>query len=314
MPSRSPTTSFSPGDVALVAIVSVAWGAAYIFIRQGILLGASPLLFAAARYGLTAGVFFVTALAVRARLPPRRAGLLSIAIGGPLMFALYGGLLYWGEQFTTGGYAAVLASTFPLLTVALGYSLLPQEKLTVGGLAGILLGFGGVAVLVLPEALSQSVGTWQGIAFVLGAMGSGALGTVLLRKYGGGKQGLWQIGGQFAFGAGLLGGAVLALPIPEVLPGTASVWTSLGLLVGVSSVLGYFAYFTLHHRAGPVRANVVAYLVPVVGVVLGTGLYGEPFTLWEPLGLGIVLVGVSLVIWAPGRPGQAPPPTPSSDP
>jgi len=293
---------FGPLEGALLLTASLVWGAAYVFIRQGLVLGAAPLAFASARYLLSAVAFAALAAVRKEAFPARRDLLLSAGIGGVLIIGLYGGFLYWGEQYTTGGYAAVLASTAPLLTVGVGFSLLASERLGPRGLLGMAVGFVGAAVLVFPEIAGiNALGSWEGPPFVLAAMVSTAFGTVLLRRYARGPQGLWQIGTQFLVAGTMLGVAALALPSARALPLTTGVLELLGILVAFSSVVGYFAYFVLHHRIGPVRANVVAYLAPLVGVGVGSGLFGEPFTLWEFGGVAIVLTGVTLVLWESSR-------------
>jgi O-acetylserine/cysteine efflux transporter len=287
---------FGRAELGLLLTVSLVWGAAYVFIRQGIVLGASPLAFAAARYALSAVGFALIAIVLRAPAPSRRNLLVSASVGGLLVIGLYGGLLYWGEQYTTGGYAAVLASTAPLLTVVIGFPLLAGERLGRWGLLGMAVGFAGTTLLVVPELFGSAIGTWQGPVFILAAMISVTVGTVLLRRIGGGPQNFWQIGVQFAVAGAVLAGAAAVLPVPETLPGTAGVFVALGILVLLSSVVGYFAYFSLHHRVGPVRANIVAYLTPLVGIGLGTGLYAEAITPWEIAGVLVVLAGVTLVL------------------
>ncbi len=280
----------------MLGALGLVWGSAYIFIREGIVLGASPLLFASIRYLLSAAAFAALAALRREPTPERRGVLVSAGIGGFLIIGLYGGFLYWGEQYTTGGYASVLSATAPILTVLVAFFLLPVERFGRLSLLGLLLGFIGVVVLVLPSLAGGSVGTWPGPLFVIAAFLSTAVGTVVLRRVGGGRQGLWQIGVQFGVGGLLLGGVALILPSPEVLPLTAGVLYSLGALVAFSSVIGYFVYFTLHHRVGPVRANVVAYLLPLVGIGIGSGLLGEPVSLWEVAGSLVVVGGVTLIL------------------
>lgn len=295
-------------DAALLAALAVLWGSAYIFIREGIVFGAGPLIFAAVRYLLSAGAFAALAAARREPLPERGRALVSAAVGGILVIGLYGGLLYWGEQYTTGGYASVLSSTAPILTVAAAFFLLPGERLGPRALLGILLGFVGVVVLVVPGLTGGPPLGWQGPAFIIGAFLSTAVGSVLLRRLGGGRQGLWQIGLQFAIAGLLLVGGVAALPFPEALPLSAGVWWSMAALVLFSSVMGYFVYFRLHHRVGPVQANVVAYLLPLVGVGVGTGFFAEPVTVSEVIGFLVVIAGVTLVIWESARRSAAPEP------
>jgi drug/metabolite transporter (DMT)-like permease len=294
--------AFSRVDLLLLALVALVWGSAYVFIKEGIDYGAPPILFAAARYGLSAVAFFAIAALWRQPWPARRAATVSALLGGTLIIGGYGGLLYWGEQYTTGGYAAVLASTAPILTVAIAFGLLPSERLGRQGLGGIAVGFAGAVVLVLPQLIGSSVGTWPGPLFVGGAYVSAAVGTVLLRRFGGGPQGLWQIGVQFGASAALLFAASAAFALPARLPLTTGVVLALAALVLLSSVVGYFGYFRLHHHVGPVRANLVAYLAPIVGLAVGSGFFAEPLTLYEIVGFVIVLVGVTLVLLERARP------------
>lgn len=74
------------------------------------------------------------------------------------------------------------------------------------------------------------------------------------------------------------------------------VMTYLIALVGVYSIVGYFAYFPLHHRVGLTRANVVADLGPITGVAERTIGYGEPVIAWELGEVFIVLAGGTLEI------------------
>ncbi len=311
--AAAPTPRLAALDIALLLALAVLWGAAYIFIREGIVLGASPLLFAAVRYLLSAVGFAALAVLRRESIPGRKALLVSAGVGGIFIIGLYGGFLYWGEQYTSGGYASVLAATAPILTVVVAYSLLPSERLSPLALAGLAIGFAGVVILVVPALFGGGVGTWPGPLFVLAAFLSTAIGTVLLRRMGTGRQGLWQIGTQFAVAGLLLAVAGEVLPIPRAFPLTAGVWFSLAGLVIFSSVMGYFVYFTLHHRVGPVRANIVAYLVPLVGVGIGSGLLGEPLTAWEVGGFLVVIAGLTLILRESSRrtasapaPGGAP--------
>jgi probable blue pigment (indigoidine) exporter len=310
-----PSPRLTALDVGLLAALALLWGVAYIFIREGIVFGASPLLFASVRYLFSAAGFAALAAVRRESFPTRSALLVSAGVGGVFVIGLYGGFLYWGEQYTTGGYAAVLAATAPILTVVIAYSILPSERLSPLALVGLAIGFAGTIILVVPALLGGPIGTWPGPLFLVGAYVSAAIGTVWLRRIGGGRQGLWQIGTQFAVAGLMLGAAGWILPIPKSFPLTAGVWYSLAGLVVFSSVMGYFVYFSLHHRIGPVRANIVAYLVPLVGVGIGSGLLGEPLTVWELLGFLVVIVGLTLILRESSRraAAAAPPAVPAAD-
>jgi len=231
--------------------LGLLWGSAYVAIREGIVAGASPFPFAGVRYAIVAALLGLAALVRREHLPDRRAILLSAVVGGTLIIGLYGMLLYWGEQFTSGGYASVLSGTGPLLTVVLAYGLLPAERLSRAAVLGVGIGFVGILVLVLPSLLAGVGGNWMGPVAITGAFVVFPLGTVLLRRWSRGPEGTWQLSVQFGVGAGVLGLAVLLAPGPERLPFTVGVWAAMAALVVFASLLGYVVYFRLHHRIRP---------------------------------------------------------------
>ncbi len=291
----APVPRFASLDVVLLVVLGIIWGSAYVFIREGIVLGASPFFFAAVRYVLSAIGFALLAVLLRERLPSRRALAISAGVGGIFVVGLYGGFLYWGEQYTTGAYASMLSTTAPILTVVVAFFFLPDERLSARSLLGLAVGFGGVGVLLYPQLLSGP-GGWAGPVVIIGAFLSAAVGAVLLRRYGLGRQGLYQIGAQFAVAGAMLGVASFALPGSDSFPNTAGVWESLAALVLLSSLCGYFIYFLLLHRVGPVRANAVTYLIPLSGIGLGAGFFGEAITPVAIVGFVIVLVGVTFVV------------------
>jgi len=309
-PAGSASIALGRTDALLLLALGVLWGSAYVAIREGVEGGASPFLFAGVRYGIVALLFALVSAVRRDPLPSRRSLLLSATVGGTLIIGLYGMLLYWGEQYTTGGYASVLAGLAPILTVVYGHSLLPAERFRPIALVGIGTGFFGVIVLVLPSLLTGVGNDWQGPAAVLGAFVVFPLGSVLLRRWSREREGTWQLSVQFGVGAGILGLAVLLAPVPEHLPLTFAVWGSLLVLIVFASMMGYVVYFTLHHRVGPNRANLVAYIVPVVGIAVGSGLFGEPISSWELAGFALIVVGLTLVFFAPNRPAGVSAPAP----
>jgi len=293
-------------DLLLLLALGLLWGSAYVAIREGIVGGASPFAFAGARYAIVAGLLALVAWVRSEPLPDRRACTLSAAVGGPLIIGFYGMLLYWGEQYTSGGYASVLSGIGPILTVVFAYFLLRSERMSFRALAGVTVGFVGILVLVLPSLLAGIGASWMGPVAIAGAFVVFPLGTVLLRRWSRGPEGTWQLALQFGVGAAIIGVAVALLPGPEQIPLTVTVVGALLSLVVFASLLGYVVYFRLHHRIGPGRANLVAYLLPLVGIGLGSGVFGEPITVWEVGGFLLVVVGLTLVFTARNPDAEVP--------
>ena len=300
----------------LVVLLGILWGTAFPVIRVGIVAGAPPLFFAAARYALTAIALVLIALVARAG-PPRLGNLLPSALfGGLLMIGLYGGLLYVGEESTSGGLAAVLTASAPLASALFGYRLLPGERFGRWGLAGLCVGFVGVGLLVLPQLGLPSSGGLVGPGFVVVAVLAFAAGSVLLRRSSRAAPGLWTLSLQFAIAGAFVGALGLLTREPVTLGSGGTVLPALGFLVVFPGILGYSLYFHIHHAAGPTRANVVGYVNPVTGVLVGLVVFGEVVTGVEIGGLLLIAAGLFLLQRDPLR-GLASPvadaPTPGAE-
>jgi probable blue pigment (indigoidine) exporter len=318
-------SSQGSSDLLLVVVLGILWGSAFPVIRFGILAGAPPLFFAAARYALTAVVLVPIALVARTPRPPA-ASLLSPALfGGLFVIAGYGGLLYLGEVSTSGGLAAILTASAPLASALFGLGLLPTERLGRWGVAGLLVGFGGVAVLVFPQLGHPFSSGFSGPALVVAAVLVFALGSVLLRRTASSPPNLWTLAIQFSVAAAVLGPVAWGIGEPVTLGDPASVLPALAFLVIFPGTLGYTLYFRIHHRSGPTRANLVGYINPVTGVLVGFLVFGEMVTALEVGGMALIALGIFLLQRDPvrmppsspatGSAGTGPPlPGPARDP
>jgi drug/metabolite transporter (DMT)-like permease len=293
----------------LVVLLGLIWGSAYPVIRFGIVAGASPIAFAAARYALTTVAIAAVAVATGIPRPGLRSLGLSAVLGLPIV-GVYGLLLYVGEQTTSGGLASIIIAITPLLTALFALPVLPNERLPRLGVAGLAVGFVGVFVLVAPPPGVTLASSIWGPIEVIGASASFAIGSVFLRARRPEGETLWGVSVQFAVATGFLAAMLPVLEPHSTLPLSNNVLLSLAYLVALPSVAGYTLYFYLHHHVGPGRANVVAYVNPVAALSIGTLLLGEPFALWELAGFALVVVGLTLLT----RSRRPAPPPPSSGP
>jgi probable blue pigment (indigoidine) exporter len=292
-------------NILLLVVLGLVWGSAYPVIRYGIVSGATPITFAAARYALTVVSIAAVAAVSRIPRPNARAMLLSAVIGLPIV-GVYGLLLYVGEQTTSGSLSAILIAVAPFLTTLFALSLLPGESVTRIGVIGLAAGFIGVIVLVAPPPGVQLATTIWGPVAVVGAAASFALGSVLLRKWRPEGETLWGVAVQFAVATAFLTATVPVLEPHPSLPLTGPVLLSLAYLLVVPSTIGYVLYFYLHHRIGPGQTNVVAYINPIAALSIGVLLFAEPFEWWELAGFALILLGLTLLTRY-GRPRRPPP-------
>ncbi|NLV10652.1 DMT family transporter [Halomicrobium sp. HM KBTZ05] len=284
-------------ETLLFVLLAMLWGTSFVAIKAG-LEDLPPVLFAAIRYDL-AGVLMLAYAAVATDdwLPRSRADWVAVAISATLVIALYNAFLFVGEQDVTSAVAAILIATNPILATAFSRALLPNERLSTVGTAGLVLGFVGVVLVTRPDVTGGLSAELVASGFVLLAALSIALGSVLLQRVdsGLGTEGLvaWSNG----VGAVLLHAISRALP-NESLGGmtlTAESVVAIVYLAVFASVIGYFVYFRLLDRLGAIQINLVSYATPVFAAVTGWLLLEETIDATTVTGFLVVLVGFLLL-------------------
>lgn len=277
--------------------LSVLWGSAFVAIKAGLAF-MPPVLFAALRYDI-AGLLML-AYAGRANGQSRPRGLrqwATVGVGAVLLIGGYHAFLFVGEQHTTSAAAAVVVSLSPVLTSGFARGLLPDSRLSVPGVAGLLLGLVGVVILARPDPANLLQPSVVGTGLVFAAALSFALGSVLTRWLDAGL----PVEAMEAWS--MVGGAVLLHVVAVGLLGEsigAVAWTptaiaALGFLALGSSAVGFLLYFHLLERLGPVEINLVSYVAPGVAAVLGATLLGEQLDLATALGFVVILLGFVLL-------------------
>jgi drug/metabolite transporter (DMT)-like permease len=274
----------------LFVLLAIIWGGSYTFIKIS-LGGLTPAQIVLGRL-LFGAAFMHVVLRVRGvKLPPLGVWP-HIAVTSILGMVLPFFLLAWGERHTSAALASVLIAATPLLTMGVVTAMLPNEKASWRKAGGLLIGFGGVALIVSPWA--QAAGSLQGHLAVLCAAASYAAQTVYVRKYLSqrGIAPLSSSAAQVTIGLGL---HLLVMPFfPWATPTlTAPVVISTAILGMIGTGLAYLIYFRLIGDLGPTSASAVTYLVPIAGMLFGFGLLDEPIT-WNMIaGTIVVLAGIA---------------------
>lgn len=282
-------------NAGLFVLLAALFGVSFVAIKAG-LEAIPPLLFAAVRFDVAAP--FVLAYAAwrhDAWVPRDRSDYASVAVGAVALVAANNGLLFLGQQTTTPATASVMYGLNPILAPAFAYLLLDQ-RIDRLGFAGVLLGLVGVVIIVQPSPATLTDASTLGQLYVLGAAVVVALGSVLLRRVESTIDSVPMTAWAMAVGAGLLHLASVAAG-ESLAPGAWSGTVLLAILsLGLfSTAMAYPIYFALIRRIGPVRTNLVAYLVPVVAALTGWVLLDEPVTLATVAGFVVVVAGVVLL-------------------
>ncbi len=288
-------------NAALFCLLTAIWGSAFVAIKAGLGDPANPayfydapVFFAAIRYEIAGLLMLPYAAWATSRWRPRgREEWLLVAIGATLMIGAYHAFLFVGQRGTTSAAAAVIISLSPVLTAAFARALLPDERLSLLGIVGMVLGLVGVVVLTRPS-LSNLVGS-RFEAFVFAAAASFALGSVLARRF---ETGLpietmeaWSmLGGGLLMHAVSVGLDESVSGLPPLREATAMVY-----LVVVSSALGFLLYFDLLDRLGPIEINLVSYVAPPVAALTGFLVLGERIDAATVVGFLIIVAGFVLI-------------------
>ncbi len=270
------------------AVVVVAWGSSYLFIRLAI-ASFTPFGLVASRFGAAAVLCAVIAAVRRERFPRRReAG--QLALLGVMMMSGSNALTAYAQATISSGVTGVVHSLSAVWLAAIGKERLPRSVWL-----GVVGGVVGVAVLLWP---GQTHIDTAGAAALVTATWIFTLASTLQRKWQSAEGAPGLFGSlSVQMGAGATLSAVIAWLGPgffhaDVTPAALVGWL---WLTGVSSVCGFGAYAIVLRSWPAARAGSFAVVNPVVSVLLGIVVLGEPFTVRTGVGMLITLAAVAWV-------------------
>jgi drug/metabolite transporter (DMT)-like permease len=270
------------------------WGSSYFWIKVGI-ASLPPLTLIAGRLLVGAVLLSTVVVVAREPLPRERRMYGHLLVMSVINIALPFALITFGERSVDSALASILNATVPLSVIVLAPLFLPDEHITRWRILGLAIGFAGVMVLVAPDLVNLSHPDLAGDLMLLASSVSYGAGNVYAKRNVHGLRPMIPALFQVLFAAAIMGVLALVIdqPIGHVAPPpeaiVAVVW--LGLL---GSGMAYLCYFTILQNWGATRTSMVAYLLPVVGIALGT-LRGEPVTAVRVGGMALIIAGVALV-------------------
>jgi len=284
-------------------IIYFVWGSTFIFIRIGV-RELPPLLFAALRFFPAGLILYLWMIAHGERSPSPRQWL-SAAMLGLFIFVGDYGLLFWAEQRVPSGIAAVMMATIPAFMALSEIIFLGTQRLTLRLAIALLIGLGGVLVLV-SRSLNLGgtpIDRTGAIALILASV-SWSVASILSRRMHLPPSKVMSAAAQMLAGGVLLClisgtlGEFRTLHVTHISPRT---WFALVYLIVFGSLVGFTAYVWLLHHESPTKVGTYAYVNPVVAVLVGYFLGGEPLGARTILGTAFVLVSVLVITTTPAR-------------
>jgi drug/metabolite transporter (DMT)-like permease len=278
---------------AALAVVYVVWGSTYLAIDLAVETMPS-LLMLAVRFFAAGAVLY--ALSSRGAERPRLVHWRSaLAIGGALLLLGNGGVAYAVQHADTGVVALIVGSV--PLWMALLDRLVYGQRLAPAAIAGLVIGFGGIAFLARPSGEGSVVGL---IVVLLGSL-AWAAGSLYARKAPLPARPLQGASMEMLAGAALLAivGAASG-ELGQLDAGAVSTESLVALvyLIVVGSLVGFSAYIWLLKAAPTHLVGTYAYVNPVVAVLLGALWLGEPITLPTVVGGAAIVAAVALIVSA----------------
>lgn len=280
---------------ALVAYLAVCffWGSTYLAIRVGV-QDSPPLLFAGIRF-IIAGALMLGYCKLKGYgLPKEKADITNMAITGLLMLLCGNGLVVFAEQWVGSGIASLIIATVPLFMAIIEFFFLRTVKMDTKSISGLLLGFGGVAYLVLGNADTAAIDL-KGLVVLMFASLFWAAGSVYSKVIRFKGHIFANIGTQMlAGGAGLVLVSFVKGEFAELHFTQNSVLALLYLII-FGSFVGYSSYIYILQKWSAAKAGTYAYVNPIVAIILGALLLKEQISISVVISMVIVIIGIILV-------------------
>jgi drug/metabolite transporter (DMT)-like permease len=273
------------GWTAFVAL-GIIWGLPYFFIKVAV-QEVSPVLLAFSRVLLATLILMPIAW--------RRGALRSlgkhkgaIVAFGLVEFAIPFSLISLGERWISSSVTGILIAMVPLSIALIQRFFGIRESLGAWRIAGLAIGFIGVAALLGTGSISGLLG-WAGVGCMVLSTMCYAIGPLIIQRH---MHGLDSIG-PLAISL-LVASVILLIPalidLPATLPSAAAL-ASIAVLGVVCTAVAMLLMFYLVHHAGASRASVITYINPVVATLLGVLVLHEHLGIGGFIAFALILLG-----------------------
>ncbi|MDQ0326124.1 drug/metabolite transporter (DMT)-like permease [Rhodopseudomonas julia] len=292
-PAASAETSLDLGSLTLLVLLSILWGGSFLFMRVA---GAEIPVFTLVllRVGIAAAALWVVIIASGRRLPSRGGIYLRALLMGFLNNAVPFSLITFATVEIGAGAASILNATTPIFTVLIAHLLTADEKMTTNKVAGVVLGFLGVAVMIGLPALRGLSADFLAVLAMLAAATSYGFSAVVGKGFRATDP---VVSAALQLSASTLLMVPVAFlvdrPFAMAMPDMAAILSILGLAL-LSTAFAYVLFFRILARAGGTNAMLVTLLVPVSAVTLGVALLGESLSAGQFAGMA--MIGAGLVV------------------
>lgn len=301
-----------PASPLLVIIafgaIYLLWGSTYLFIKWGIAT-IPPMIMAGARHLVAGGILYAW-MRLRGGEKPQRVHWGSATVLGALMLFGGNGGVTWAQQTVPSGIAALIVAAVPMWMTLLDWLRPRGHRPGPLVIAGLIVGFGGIALLIGPGRWGATGRVpFAGAAILLCASLSWATGSLLSRHMKLPSTLVLSIAMQSIAGGVLL--LLAAIPLGNWArfdPAAISMRSalSLGYLVVFGSIVGFTCYLWLLQVTTPARVSTYAYVNPLVAMFLGWLMGGEAVSQRSLTATAIIIAAVVMIVSHKDKPAPVP--------
>jgi drug/metabolite transporter (DMT)-like permease len=267
------------------------WGSTWLAIRIS-LESFTPFLSGGLRFLIASVAIFIIMRLKGITLQKDKLSLKLYLQMGFLSFVIPFGLVYWAEQFVPSGLASVLFGVYPFFVAIFSYFMIPNEKIGIGKTVGMILGFLGI-IIIFSDSFSFTLSDY--LLGMFAVMLSGIMQAyiaVTLKKHG---KHLNPLSMNFIpmLIAGIAGTLIglLAEDMSRVSFEENGILAVLYLAI-FGSVVTFTSFYWLMKRINVVILSLIAFITPIVALLLGWIFYNEVFTTHHLVGSALVLTGL----------------------
>jgi drug/metabolite transporter (DMT)-like permease len=283
-------------DWSLLLALSLLWGGSFFFVGVAV-TALPPFTIVLLRVAIAALALHLVLRITRTAIPWDGRIWLAFFGMGLLNNAIPFSLIVWGQTHIASGLASILNATTPLFTILIAHVLTPDERLSANRVAGIVIGFAGVIVMIGPQALA---GLGEDVLAQLGILGAAlsyGFAAIFGRRFKRiGVPPLATAAGQVTASSLVLLPLALLIDRPWTLAAPSlPAWAAILGLALFSTALAYVVFFRILASAGAVNLSLVTFLIPVSAIILGALILGERMVATDFVGLGLIGLGLAAI-------------------
>jgi drug/metabolite transporter (DMT)-like permease len=286
-------SSMSSRDWTKFLLLALIWGSSFMWIKVAV-ADVSPFVLVTFRVFFAVLGILAIILITRGKFPLQKRWIGVFAFLGFFNVTLPFLLISWSEQYITSGMASILNSTVTLFTFLFASFFIAEERMTWLKVLGIILGFAGVVVISLDD-IGSGLGNMQ-VGVIVSLIASACYGAanvfgrINTKGLEPNAQAFGQLTAAFIF---IIPAAIIFDPT-FILPNKPITWFALVLLGLLNTAVATWLFYSLLNSVGSTRTSLVAYFIPLVGVILGILFMGESLS-WN-LFIGALMI-VGGVLW-----------------